>query len=61
MTHRSLSQWDALAGSSAAHQLDGGSVGVAAEEQMFLMHDNTVYHHGNCTNKDTNKKSVYIL
>lgn len=65
MTHRSLSQWDALAGSSAADQLDDGSVGITTKEQTFLIHDNTVYHHGNCTNKNIkqhkhkNKKSVY--
>lgn len=53
MTHRSLSQWDAPTGSSAADQLDDGSVSVAGEEQAFLIHDNTVNHHGNCTNKNT--------
>lgn len=50
MTHKSLSQWDALTDPSAADQLDDGSVGVAGEEHAFLIHDNTVYHHGNCTN-----------
>lgn len=59
MTHRSLGQWDALAGPSAAYQLDDGLVGVAREEQTFLIHHNAVHHHGNCTN--TNKKSLYIL
>lgn len=49
MTDRSLSQWDTFAGSSAANQLDGGSMGVAGQKQTFMIQDNTVYHHGNWT------------